>query len=327
MSTRKNEYIFNYLLLRLQELPMHTQHYFSKKLIDRFNAAAWRDKETGHIFLMPREVKRAGEQGEPDKGTLVILELDNAGNIVHEMVVWEPADDNLHLEDPRALVLNDGKVIVGLTAVIKEDGEYVPYPAIIELDAARWKKTLPKPRIFREIGSGKNLTPINANTFFFRKEGSDNSHKLYVLNWDGQNLSPAGEMQFSIDIPWAKWRIGTTMPPIWVNENEALMLIHGIKIENGKYVYSLGRSRLKKQNNQYHIEVDHNPILTPDNFVTDGKATIGELHPELRRVVYSCGGIVKRKDDQDILSLFTNVGDKQTVEVPFHLSHLKQGWW
>jgi predicted GH43/DUF377 family glycosyl hydrolase len=306
---------------------MHTQHYFSKKLIDRFNAAAWRDKETGHIFLMPREVKRAGDHGQPDKGMLVILELNTQGEVIHEMVVWKPENDDLHLEDPRAIVLENGKVLIGLTAVIKENGEYYPYPAVIELDTANWKKALPTPQICKEIGVGKNLTPINQDTFFFRKEGSANSHKLHVLNWDGHDLTPAGEMQLSADIPWAPWRIGTTMPPIWVNENEALMLIHGIKIENGKYVYSLGRSRLKKNDDTYNIEVDHNPILTPDNFVTDGKSLIGELHPELRRVVYSCGGIIKRQDDQDILSLFTNVGDKQTVEIPFHLSHLKQGWW
>lgn len=306
---------------------MHPQYFLSKKLIDRFNAAAWRDAETGNIFLMPREVKHAGKEGEPDKGMLVLLEIDQNGEIIHEMTVWKPENDDMHLEDPRALVLENGKVIVGLTAVLKEEGEYVPYPAIINLDTTRWKQTLPRPIVFKNIGQGKNLTPINANTFFFRKEGEGNSHKLYVLNWDGKNLTQAGEVQFSMEIPWAQWRIGTTMPPIWVNEDEALMVIHGIKIIDGKYVYSLGRSKLKKNETGYHIEVDNNPILTPDHFVQDGKEMVGELHPELRRVVYSCGGILKTQDNQEMLSIFANVGDKQTVEVPFHLSHLKQGWW
>lgn len=306
---------------------MPSSYLFSKKLIDRFNAAAWRDQETGHIFLMPREVKRAGNEGEPDKGRLVLLEIDQAGTLINEIEVWKPEDDELHLEDPRALVLDNGQVLVGLTAVLKEEGIYVPYPAVMSLDTTSWKKSLPKPIIFKDIGQGKNLTPISHDTFFFRKEGEGNSHKLYVLNWDGTNMTDAGEIQFSLEIPWAQWRIGTTMPPIWVNENEALMLIHGIKIENGKYVYSLGRSRLKKQNNTYQIEVDHTPILTPDNFVQDGQSVVGELHPELRRVVYSCGGILNKHQDEEFLSLFTNVGDKQTVEVPFQLSHLKNGWW
>ncbi len=306
---------------------MHSPYYFSQKLIDRFNAAVWRDHETGHIFLMPREVKRAGAHGEPDKGTLILLEIDQSGEIIHEMEVWKPENDDLHLEDPRALALSNGQVILGLTAVIKEDEKYNPYPAVITLDTHTWKKVLPRPLVYKHIGQGKNLTPISQDTFFFRKEGPNNSHKLYVLNWDGKNMTDAGDIHFSLDIPWAEWRIGTTMPPIWVNENEALLLIHGIKIENGKYVYSLGRSKLKRTDNVYHIEVDHNPILTPDDFVANGQSMVGELHPELRRVVYSCGGVVKRQNDQDVLSLFTNVGDKQTVEVPFQLAHLKQGWW
>jgi predicted GH43/DUF377 family glycosyl hydrolase len=310
---------------------MQKQYSFSQKLIDRFNAAVWRESETGHIFLMPREVKTAGGKGEPDKGKLILLELDQQGNLLHEIEVWRPDSEDMHLEDPRALVLNDHNVMLGLTAVVKEGPKYVPYPAIINLDSQKWKQTLPKPIIFKQFGHGKNLTPIDANTFFFRKDGDDNSHKLYVLNWDGKQMTECGEIGFSMDIPWAKWRIGTTMPPIWVNENEALMLIHGIKIENGKYIYSLGRSRLKKNtNNKYNIEIDPNPILTPDDFVADGKSMVSELHPELRRVVYSCGGVIKNHtehQDQQILSLFTNVGDKQTVEVPFQLSTLKAGWW
>lgn len=307
---------------------MQKQYLFSHKLIDRFNAAVWREPQSGHIFVMPREVKNAGGKGEPDKGRLILLELDKQGDLINEIEVWRPDSDDLHLEDPRALVLDNHKVIIGLTAVVKENGKYLPYPAIINLDTSLWKKSLPKPIIIKNLGHGKNMTPVDAETFFFRKDGEGNSHKLYVCSWDGAQIKEAGEIDFSIDIPWAAWRIGTTMPPIWVNENEALMLIHGITIENGKYIYSLGRSKLKKnQFNKYQIEIDRDPILTPDDFVKDGMPVINELHPELRRVVYSCGGVIKNHLEEEVLSLFTNVGDKQTVEVPFKLNHLKQGWW
>ncbi len=306
---------------------MRNTYLFSQKLINRFNAAAWRDSETGHIFLLPREVKQAGKKGEPDKGTLVLIEINNEGKVIHERVVWRPKNDELHLEDPRAIVLPDKTVILGMTAVLKKDNEYLPYPAIMTLNSSDWKQDLPEPQVFTEFGPGKNLTPIDENTFFFRKDGEHNSHKLYVLVQNQGKIDIAGELQFSEDIPWAEWRIGTTMPPVWVNENEALMLVHGITIKNNKYVYSLGRSKLFKTNGTYKVEIDPVPILTPDDFMSEGKSIIDELHPEARRVVYSCGGVIHSDTNEDKLTLFTNVGDTQTVEVPFSLTQLKSGFW
>ena len=51
---------------------------------------------------------------------------------------------------------------------------------------------------------------------------------------------------------------------------------------------------------------------------------VAELHPNLRRVVYSCGGLIKR-NKQDGLFLYVNVGDRTTFEVEFSLSELKKG--
>ena len=119
------------------------------------------------------------------------------------------------------------------------------------------------------------------------------------------------------------------MPPIWISKEEALFIIHGISIEktNGqpRYIYSLGRAKLIRRKNKFQVIVAPEPIITPDDFLNSrGQPLVKELHPELRRVVYSCGGIIKT-DAQDTLSLYVNVGDRATFEVEIPLSELKKG--
>jgi predicted GH43/DUF377 family glycosyl hydrolase len=120
-----------------------------------------------------------------------------------------------------------------------------------------------------------------------------------------------------------------TMPPIWLTHDEALFIIHGItkKIidKKEKYIYSIGRAKLTRKNNEFQVVVAPDPILTPDDFLDQkGLPLVKELHPESRRVVYSCGGIIK-KNKKDSLSLYVNVGDQATFEVEFSLNELKQG--
>jgi hypothetical protein len=63
-------------------------------------------------------------------------------------------------------------------------------------------------------------------------------------------------------------------------------------------------------------------MLTPDSFVDElGRPMVPELHPGLRRVVYSCGGVIQ-KNNEDGLSLYVNVGDRTTFEVGFSIKEL-----
>jgi len=119
------------------------------------------------------------------------------------------------------------------------------------------------------------------------------------------------------------------MPPVWLNDEEALFIVHGITITTiagqPKYVYSIGRAKLTRRNNIFNVTIAPDPILTPDNFVNEtGQPLVTELHPGIRRVVYSCGGIIKR-NKQDSLSLYVNVGDQTTFEVEFSMNELKEG--
>ncbi len=299
--------------------------------IARYNLAAWQEPERGSIFFIGREVTAAGVDGEPDNGVLKLFEVNSDGVTVQERLIWKPLFDGINLEDPRALEIANEHLVIGLTAVLRDKtGKPIPFPAIIKIDSHNtWQHELPPFLIISSFGPGKNITPIDNTTYLFRPDGSEHNHKLLVFSLHRQVAEQISEIEFPKNLPWAQWRMGTTMPPTWLNENEALFIVHGISMMqvNGKekYVYSLGRAKLSRRNNTFTVTVAPDPILTPDDFVReDGTPLVNELHPELRRVVYSCGGIIN-KDKPDTLTLYVNVGDRTTFEVGFSLKELKEG--
>lgn len=299
--------------------------------IARYNMAAWQKRDSDSIYFIGREVNEAGLLGQPDTGVLKLFEVNGDGTIAHERVIWKPIFDGINLEDPRALELPSENLIIGLTAVLRDrTGSPIPFPAVIKIDShSSWEQELPPFLVISSFGPGKNITPIDGVTYFFRPDGVEYQHKLLVFSIHRQVPEKICDIQFPTDLSWAKWRIGTTMPPLWINPHEALFIIHGITMQEidgkQKYVYSLGRAKLTRSAEHYTITVAPEPILTPDDFVdAKGNPLVKELHPDLRRVVYSCGGLVKRTS-QDRLSLYVNVGDRTTYEVDFSLDELKDG--
>jgi hypothetical protein len=177
-------------------------------------------------------VEKAGSRGEPDTGILKLFEIDDSGNIVKERVIWKPVFDGINLEDPRALEV-DEKLTIGLTAVLRDKrGKPVPFPAIIKIDSHdSWHQELPPFLIISSFGPGKNVTPIDNTTFLFRPETLEYHHKIMVMSLHRQVPEKLSDIVFPTNLPWAQWRIGTTMPPIWLNQHEALFIIHGISIK------------------------------------------------------------------------------------------------
>lgn len=306
------------------------RNIFPDLKIARFNLAAWQNTDSNSVYFIGREVTEAGLEGEPDTGVLKLFEVSAEGSIIHERLIWKPMYEGINLEDPRALVLNNQNLIIGLTAVLRnKNGSPIPFPAIIKIDShSSWQQELPPFLVVSSFGPGKNLTPIDNTTYLFRPDTPDFHHKLLIFSIHRQVPEKIGEIAFPKDLPWAAWRIGTTMPPIWLNHQEAIFIIHGISIQKNegkeKYIYSIGRAKLTRKNNIFTVKVAPEPILVPDDFVKeDGSPLVEELHPDLRRVVYSCGGLIKR-DKQDTLSLYVNVGDRSTFEVEFSLDELKE---
>lgn len=298
--------------------------------VARFNLAVWQKSGEDSLSFIGREVVKAGETGEPDTGILKLFEVDKNGTLLQEKVIWKPLYEGINLEDPRALELPGENLIIGVTAVLRDKkGHPIPFPAIVKIDSvSSWKKDLPPFLVIDSFGPGKNITPIDKNTYFFRPDTSDYYHKLLVFSLHSQIPEKLGDVEFPIDLPWASWRIGTTMSPIWLTPTDALFIIHGISIQhiNGQdiYVYNIGRAKLTRHGNAFTVTVAPDPILTPDNFLTpDGAPLVQELHPDKRRVVYSCGGVIK-KNEPDVLSLYVNVGDRTTFEVEFSMNELKQ---
>ena len=182
------------------------------------------------------------------------------------------------------------------------------------------------------ISSRKSLEEDDKHTysFAFRPEGNINNHRLHVFEHseDGE-VDHRQFIDFPKDIPWAEFRIGTTVPPIWLNENEAIFPIHGSTLVNGKYVYSIGTTRLlrDKDGNLSVDNISQESVINPDLFdgMFDGDKV--ELHPE-RRVVYCCGGIptYDNSGKYNNLKLYVNVGDKRTVEVTMSMAEMVKNW-
>jgi predicted GH43/DUF377 family glycosyl hydrolase len=292
---------------------------FSDTSLARYNAAAWLNPEDDNIFLVFREVHKAAKTGEPDFGRLVLVEIDErTRNVLHEKVVWE-ARGGIWLEDPRALVLQDNSVIIGMTALVRESKGYVPYPAVTRLKTRVWREVLPAITLVETFGSGKNMTPIDNFTYMFRPDTY--SHKLLVFSFTDLMAKKIQDLEFPEDLPWAKYKIGTAMPPVWLTPKKALMIFHGITIENGRYVYSLGKALLREVRGKFKIKVDREPLVKWDDFTSPkGKRLVKELHPKIRKVVYACGGYVDKRNDK--LYLYVNVGDTATYEVEMKFSKL-----
>lgn len=290
----------------------------------RFNVAAWQRADRDNVVLVGREVHEAGVD-KPDIGKLVLFEIDDEARIIHERVLWEPTLDSFYLEDPRALSHKDGSITIGLTAVLKSSTAYLPYPAVVKIDKAdAWSGQLPPVMLIHAFGPGKNLTPIRKYKFLFRPENLDYHHKLIYFDLRDTHSNSAYDIVFPTNLNWALWRIGTTMPPWWIEKDKALLIIHGITVKEGKYIYSIGRAKLYKKNGRFVVKVHPDPLITPDTFLKEGKPLESELHPELRRVVYACGGVIKRKDPHNLF-IYVNVGDTTTYEVKISINDLKEG--
>jgi predicted GH43/DUF377 family glycosyl hydrolase len=310
---------------------LQIKNIFPDSTAARYNLAVWQKTEDGELYFIGREVVKPGDKGEPDNGILKLFEVNNDGVILQEKVIWKPLYNGINLEDPRALKLPNENLIIGITAVLRDkSGQPVPFPAIVKIDSVNsWRQELPPFLIIDTFGPGKNLTPVDNTTYLFRPEQDSYRHKILAFSIHSQAPEKLQDIVFPDNLPWAAWKIGTAMPPIWLTPTEALFIIHGIsiKIVDGKsiYIYSIGRAKLIRHGDVFEIVVAPEPILTPDDFLdAAGKPLVEELHPDQRRVVYSCGGIIN-KDSQDNLSLYVNVGDRTTFEVEFSLAELKEG--
>ncbi len=180
------------------------------------------------------------------------------------------------------------------------------------------------------IAPGKNVTAIGPDLFAFRQEGHENNHRLRVFkHYEDGKVTHSQYIDFPEGVTWMEHRIGTTMPPIWLNDNEAVFPIHGIQRVNDKFVYSIGSARLLRgEGGKLSVDnISQESIINPDTFVGRFDSDDVELHSE-RRVVYCCGGIPVYDDGGELekIKLYINVGDKRTVEVTTSVVEMTKDW-
>lgn len=299
------------------------KNIFPGSHVARFNVAAWQEEEFKRTVLVGREVTERGQEGEPDIGKLVLFELDEQGEVVHERVIWEPLYESFYLEDPRAMVLADGRIVIGLTAVLRMKQGVEPFPAVVTV-GQRWRDLLSAVTVIFTFGPGKNLTPFSDGLFLFRPDHKDWYHTLVLFDMKHEIPKSVQNFHLPTNLTWGEWRMGTTMPPLWQSPTEALLFIHGITIVDKKYVYSIGVAKITQTGEEYSIQVHPEALITPDTFLNEeGVPLVDELRPEERRVVYACGGVVK-KDEPDDLHLYVNVGDRTTFDVVLSLPEIKK---
>ncbi len=295
------------------------------------------------VCLLGRGAVMSSGIGKPDVTPLVYRTLDPDGKVRSSETVFVPKDGENSLEDARVLRLADGRLIIGLTSVAKIDEDYVPYPAIVITSGNQLATGLREHKIVANLGigeqtiglseniAGKNTTIINETTVMFRPEGAECNHRLRVFGFnDGMASVLQDDIELPDNIPWATFRTGTTIPPVWINDHEAIFPIHGIrKDKDGKFVYSIGAARLNSDGNGA-LSIDNisqEPLIHPDLFAGMIGAEDVELHSE-RRVVYCCGGrpVFDSSGKFQELEMLINVGDTHTFKVTIPKVKLTEGW-
>lgn len=267
--------------------------------------------------LRPEVFERMDGQ---DDNVLKVLLLGREGSEeLHELVIPSPGIPVANWEDTRVLQTDQNEGIVGATAK-RRNGRDVVNPSLF---IVRWQNdqlvVVGKPLVLTEI-EGKNTTPVSHDNdrvrFLYRDEGFD--HSLFLMTVE--TASPNGHRLIRdkrIDFPavgWAEYKVGTVAEPIPTPNGNLLLPMHGQKLENGKYIYSIGVAELTRDFDL--LGISRNPIFVRSDFPTKN-----ELHPNEKEVVYSCAQLVEGTQVRWLVS----VGDDHTfLTSPKAIQELQQ---
>ncbi len=326
-----------------------------------YNAAAWKadDNPTSPTMLLGRHVKARGAPGTPDVGPITLAVIVDGE--VHSLTeVWAPEEPPRSgelpgdlIEDIRAKRAADGSLKLGLTRLspkLKGKG-YEPFPAfstttteqllggefpdtfhIIDLqNDPRGPAVIGDPsRLY--LPSGKNATPLDEEYFMFRPEVADHEFLAFSLN-QGGGAERQQRLALEPDaVPsWATRRIGSAMPPEWLNAHEGLLIIHGIRVVQKRSIYSIGSARLfRRDDGRLLIDnVSAAAHLTPESFPPLFPNEQVELRVEERQAVYICGGVALRRAGEHTphsIETYPNVGDTRTVKATFSVDAITSQW-
>ena len=314
-----------------------------------YNAAAW--QEGDETYLLGRYLEKAGESGKGDPGPMVLATLVD-GSVAAMQTVWQPENSTRgdQLEDSRA-VLYAGGIVLGFSRLAPVRGRHVPFPAVAETSAAQLKQgVFPETHYVTGLGTmlvgkghdqfrlrpGKNTTPIGgpagAQDFMYRANGDNHALTFFTLGEDKRAQRIQRVQLAAAHIPsWGQDTIGTTMPPVWLSDSEALLLLHGFTRDKaGRPRYVMGSARLSRdEQGTYAIDnVSQAPILTPEVLAGLFPGEQVQMHPDERDALYMCGGVVAYDDagEPAYVRCFPSVGDTRTVASTFDIRAITATW-
>ena len=290
--------------------------------VARYNAAVIQSEKDNLIML--REVQRNSVRPDrPDKGDLVIYRsTSNLVERVGKLNLQHPDVDSW--EDVRAIIADDGKIVMGMTAIRASDSKPVAATMACRVENGNLSIIQESLRVYLK-DRGKNVTPISETQFLFRREKFKHSLELVENGKDatGQDkLKVRKIIHFPIR-SWSKWQIGTQAQIL----PGGIIPVHGInryslgidqltKKDTFGYTYSLGLVKLDE--NLKVIKITNIPLFTRESF--KNILPMGIELDENKDVVYCCGYSI----DEDVVKFIINIGDLMIVEVSKSLSELEK---
>lgn len=317
-----------------------------------FNTAAF--PTVDGTMLVGRLISAGAEEGMPDIGQLVGIRIRDE-QAEEPIVLWEPEPVPLAelesfdeegnsqapfrrplIEDPRAYVDPDGRITFDVTMLHWNGKEYKPFPAYTdpvtqdELSAG----IFPPAHYYdgndptnSQAVPGKNATRVTDRLRVFRPDSDHHGLRVFQTRDDG-SLEYARDEHFKSIPEWGKHKMGTTAPPFWFAEDSGsrygIMMIHGIKMEDKRYIYYLGASLVeqKAEEDTFSIIGATRDALSSDHF-DDYFSEDVQLHPDIRDALYMTGAIGVHNDDVlTHIEGYVNVGDTRTVKVRFSVEDM-----
>lgn len=277
----------------------------------------------GTRLMVVRKVDMNGVQrGKPDKGNVGIYQLtDDGAQEIDQLNIYHPEVSNW--EDARVFVSDKGKIIVGLTAIRKDDDH--PVVATVEGEVIDGKFSLKEGTLHVYFDKeGKNMAPTSLDEVLYRPDGS--KHTLtkakHGIDENGQaKLEEIKIIQFP-ERDWCKWSIGTQAQFL----PGGILPIHGVnKFSLGvdpktgeevfAHTYSLGFTQLDKDDNV--IKITDLPWLTRESF--KNILPMGTELDDNKDVIYCCGYYVRG----NVVRFIVNIGDLMTAEVSISLPEIQ----
>jgi hypothetical protein len=304
-------------------------------IVGAYNATRVTNYQNGIEVILARQItKTASEDHGVDLSRLMVFDKNS---IPYEFKIEYPDGVN-NIEDPRSLILPDGRIFIGLTAVFdhRVNNHNIAYsPAIIQAKFDLDGKLVPEGNlmVFSEYNGNflqaRNTLPISVDEegkikFQVRIDEENVNHSLteFVGTTDGKIVGQR-EIKFP-SVYWIGKRVGTVGQPFALPDGTLIQFVHGqeekilrqiwpVRRRKNEIIYSLGAVVL--ENGEVKAMTER-PLITRKHLPFSREEHHG------KSVVYSTDN--PKLEDNRWVSLLVTAGDKDTARVKIPVSLVKE---